>query len=74
MHTQAISSRNRLNDLQVDAQSGSEYVGGYSICVGENGYSLFTDEASSGLFSQNDHDDEIVEVFLPPSKSSSSAP
>lgn len=72
MRTHATSLRNWLTALLVEEQSRTEYVGGYDICVGEDGYSLFIVEATGDEepgdrpSSQNNGDNEIIEFFALP--------
>lgn len=76
MRTHATSCRSRLNAVLADVQLRGEYVRGYFILVGEDGYSLHIAEATNGeeraiergdrLSPQNDGDDDIIEVVVTP--------
>lgn len=70
---------NWLNNLLVDVQSVCKYFQCYRVPVGEDGYSVSSDEPTSEeepgdhLFSQDNGDNDIIEVIILLSKLSASS-
>lgn len=72
-HLRAANYGSPLNVLLSDAQSRSEYVWRFGICVGEDGYSLSIDEgASDEKWGERPStpkigDDDLIVVVVPSS-------